>query len=77
MQQRPWIDGFSSGYVRRAMERFPRQGDREPWVNPQNYRSDKAMIRRGEIEDGVLQFTSPAPLAPRREPEIAESKLAA
>jgi hypothetical protein len=77
MQQRPWIDGFSSGYVRRAMERFPRQGDREPWVNPQNYRSDKAMIRRGEIEDGVLQFTSPAPLAARREPEIAESKLAA
>jgi monooxygenase len=77
MRQRPWIDGFSSGYVQRAMERFPRQGDREPWVNPQNYRSDKAMIRRGEIEDGVLQFTHPAPLAPRREPGIAESKLAA
>ena len=59
MQQRPWIDGFSSGYLRRAMYRFPRQGDREPWVNPQNYRSDKAMIRCGAIEDGVLQFTSP------------------
>jgi len=59
MQQRPWIDGFSSGYVRREMHRFPRQGDREPWVNPQNYRSDKAMIRREAIEDGVLQFTSP------------------
>ena len=59
MQQRPWIDGFSSGYVRRAMDRFPRQGDREPWVNPQNYKSDKTMIRRGEIEDGVLQFSNP------------------
>ena len=60
MNARPWIDGFSSGYVQRAMHRFPRQGDREPWVNPQNYRTDKAMIRRGAIEDGVLQLTSPA-----------------
>ena len=45
MVARPWIDGFSSGYVRRAMRQFPRQGDREPWVNPQNYQRDKAMIR--------------------------------
>jgi cation diffusion facilitator CzcD-associated flavoprotein CzcO len=77
MPARPWIDGFSSGYVQRSMERFPRQGDREPWVNPQNYRSDKAMIRRGEIEDGVLQFTGPSPLASQRAPGMAESKLAA
>ena len=76
MQARPWIDGFSSGYVRRAMDRFPRQGDREPWVNPQNYRSDKAMIRRGEIDDGVLQFTTPAPRASSRDPAIAESLAA-
>ena len=77
MQARPWIDGFSSGYVRRAMDRFPRQGDREPWVNPQNYRSDKAMIRRGEIDDGVLQFTTPAPRASSHDPAMAESQLAA
>ena len=74
MAARPWIDGFSSGYVRRAMDRFPRQGDREPWVNPQNYRRDKEMIRRGEIEDGVLQFTSPAPRAAR---ELAAARVAA
>jgi hypothetical protein len=33
------------------MHLFPRQGDREPWVNPQSYRSDKAMIRNGTIEE--------------------------
>ena len=77
MPQRPWIDGFSSGYVRRSMHQFPRQGDREPWVNPQNYRSDQAMIRRGPIEDDVLQFTSPAAQSGQRDLVIAASKLAA
>jgi cation diffusion facilitator CzcD-associated flavoprotein CzcO len=57
MAARPWIDGFSSGYMQRAMHRFPRQGDREPWINPQNYGRDREMIRSGAIEDGALQFT--------------------
>ena len=77
MQARPWIDGFSSGYVRRAMDRFPRQGDREPWVNPQNYRSDKAMIRRGEIDDGVLQFANPQPAGAKLDPALAPLRSAA
>ncbi len=60
MPGRPWIDGFSSGYMQRAMHLFPRQGDREPWINPQNYGRDKKMIRSGALEDGVLQFSNPA-----------------
>ena len=28
---------FSSGYMQRMMHRFPKQGDHEPWINPQNY----------------------------------------
>ncbi|HUI26685.1 MAG TPA: NAD(P)/FAD-dependent oxidoreductase, partial [Candidatus Kryptonia bacterium] len=40
MPVRPWIDQFSSGYMQRAMHRFPKQGDREPWINPQNYARD-------------------------------------
>jgi len=77
MAPRPWIDGFSSGYVRRMMHLFPRQGDREPWVNPQNYRSDKAMIRNGTIEDGVLEFSSPARAGEQGLVPAAASKLAA
>ena len=57
MQQRPWIDGFSSGYMQRMMHRMPRQGDHEPWINPQNYRRDKKMFKHSPIDDGVMQFT--------------------
>ena len=57
MKQRPWIDGFSSGYMQRMMHRIPRQGDHEPWINPQNYRRDKKMFKHSPIDDGVMQFT--------------------
>jgi len=45
--------------MRRAMHLFPRQGDREPWINPQNYGRDKKMFRGAALEDGVLQFSNP------------------
>lgn len=61
MPSRDWIDAFSPGYMRRVMYLFPKQGDREPWINPQNYRVDKKMIRDGAIEDGVLVFDNPVP----------------
>src|SRR5690606_23271696 len=54
MAPRPWIDDFSANYMQRAMHLFPKQGDREPWINAQNYARDKKMIRYGELEDGVL-----------------------
>jgi monooxygenase len=57
MKERPWIDGFSSGYMQRMMHRMPRQGDHEPWINPQNYRRDKKMFRHSPIDDGVMQFS--------------------
>ena len=57
MPSRPWIDGFSSGYMQRVMHLMPTQGDREPWINPQNYDKDKKMFREGRLDDGVMQFT--------------------
>ncbi|MEM7534807.1 MAG: NAD(P)/FAD-dependent oxidoreductase [Chloroflexota bacterium] len=59
MDERPWIQDFSSGYMQRAMHLFPKQGDHEPWVNTQNYHRDKRMIRRAKIEDGALIFDTP------------------
>jgi hypothetical protein len=44
------------------MHLFPKQGDREPWINPQNYSRDKKMIRFGALEDGALIFSNPAPV---------------
>ena len=57
MPERPWIDDFSAGYMQRVMHRFPKQGDREPWINPQSYRRDRKMFRKAPIDDGCMQFT--------------------
>ena len=56
MQARPWIDDFSAGYVRRLIQHFPKQGDRAPWLNTQDYAADKRLLRRTPIEDDVLEF---------------------
>ncbi|MAT83832.1 MAG: FAD-containing monooxygenase EthA, partial [Gammaproteobacteria bacterium] len=61
MQALPWIDDFTAGYMQRAMHLFPKQGDRGPWRNTQNYALDKKMIRHAPLEDGALRFTNPAP----------------
>jgi cation diffusion facilitator CzcD-associated flavoprotein CzcO len=47
---------FSSGYVLRALDRLPKQGDREPWKLRQNYLYDVRSLRRGDLDDGVLRF---------------------
>jgi len=64
MPERPWIDGFNPGYMNRVMDRLPRQGDREPWINPQRYGRDKKLFRKGPLDDGVMQFTTPVPAEP-------------
>ena len=56
MPERRWIENFSAGYMERVMHLFPRQGDREPWINPQNFKRDKKMFRESPIEDGVMIF---------------------
>jgi cation diffusion facilitator CzcD-associated flavoprotein CzcO len=57
MPERPWIDNFSAGYMERVMHKFPRQGDREPWINPQDYKRDRKLFRESPIDDGVMIFS--------------------
>ncbi len=47
---------FTSGYVRRAIEMLPKQGDRKPWRLYQNYLLDLLTLRLGRIDDGVMSF---------------------
>ena len=61
MVARPWIEDFTPNYVQRALHLFPKQGDREPWLNTQRYARDRKMIREAPLEDGVLTFDNPAP----------------
>jgi hypothetical protein len=60
MPRRLWIDDFSAGYMQRVLPKFPKQGDRHPWVNPQNYRKDRKMFRDEGLEDGALVFEAQA-----------------
>lgn len=76
MPPRDWIDDFSSGYMRRSMHLFPKQGDREPWMNPQNFHKDKKMIREAPLDDGALIFSN-SETAPKVKAAGAESMLAA
>ncbi|MDF1604346.1 NAD(P)/FAD-dependent oxidoreductase [Nocardioides sp. YIM 152315] len=48
---------FSSGYILRALDALPQQGDREPWKLRQNYLRDVRAINHRPVDDGVLQFT--------------------
>ncbi|MEM7080986.1 MAG: NAD(P)/FAD-dependent oxidoreductase, partial [Pseudomonadota bacterium] len=56
MQALSWIEDFSAGYMRRVMHLFPKQGDKDPWRNTQNYALDKKLIRNAALEDGRLRF---------------------
>jgi monooxygenase len=50
---------LTSGYVQRSVGQFPRQGASAPWRVHQNYLRDIALIRRGDLEEG-MEFASGA-----------------
>jgi len=52
----PLMD-FTSGYVLRALDQLPHQGDRDPWRLRQSYLRDRWTIWRAPLEDGVLEFS--------------------
>lgn len=47
---------LSSGYIQRALDKFPQQGSKLPWRLYQNYFLDTLMIRFGAIKDEALEF---------------------
>jgi cation diffusion facilitator CzcD-associated flavoprotein CzcO len=57
--EEPLID-FSSGYVLRAIDQFPRQGSKAPWRLYQNYARDLVLLRFGTIQDEAMKFSSVA-----------------
>jgi hypothetical protein len=57
--EEPFID-FSSGYVLRSIDQFPRQGSRPPWRLHQNYARDILMLRFAAIEDDAMEFSNGA-----------------
>jgi cation diffusion facilitator CzcD-associated flavoprotein CzcO len=70
VRERPFID-FSSGYVLRSIDRFPKQGSKAPWRLHQNYALDILNLRFGSVHDGAMEFSR----APTAASEAAEPIL--
>jgi hypothetical protein len=64
VEEAPLLD-FTSGYVQRSLDQFPKQGSKEPWRLRQNYVFDRRSIRRGALDDGAMQFSTLQGRAPR------------
>ena len=62
------FNDFSSGYVLRAIDQFPKQGSSAPWRLYQNYLLDILSLKRGALEDGVLEFSAARSPAQAAEP---------
>ena len=61
MAPRPWIDDFSAGYMQRVMHLYPRQGDREPWINSQNYLRERREFGEMSFAEAALRYAPPHP----------------
>ncbi len=52
---------FTSGYVQRAIDNFPKQGSKAPWTLRQNYALDLLDMKFSKLDDGSLEFHRPEP----------------
>ena len=55
VEEMPLLD-FDAGYVLRAREQFPKQGNRLPWKNYQDYIRDFIGLRLRSLRDQELEF---------------------
>lgn len=51
----PMFD-FSSGYIVRSIDKLPKQSDAFPWQINQDYKTDKEILLKMPINDGVMEF---------------------
>ncbi|MBV1932233.1 MAG: NAD(P)/FAD-dependent oxidoreductase [Porticoccaceae bacterium] len=56
MKETAWFN-LSSGYVQRAADKLPRQGDKNPWIAPQNYLLDILNLKFKTVEDTAMEFS--------------------
>jgi cation diffusion facilitator CzcD-associated flavoprotein CzcO len=53
IQEQPLID-FSSGYVQRSIDKFPKQGSKRPWKLYQNYALDIVTLKFGSVNEAMV-----------------------
>jgi cation diffusion facilitator CzcD-associated flavoprotein CzcO len=59
VEERPFLD-FNSGYVIRALDKYPKQGATQPWRLSMNYALDAFQLRFTKLDDGAMEFSNPA-----------------
>ena len=64
--EEPLLD-LSSGYVQRAMDKFPKQGDKAPWKVYQNYALDLLQMRFSSVKDKYMRFGKTSAKSKRQE----------
>lgn len=64
---RPFIDDLSSGYIKRGIAQFPRQGRRRPWQVRQNYLLDLLEAVPGNVTRRIRFSRRGAPVLAVRE----------
>lgn len=55
IERTPFVD-FSSGYIQRAIDKFPKQGSKAPWKLYQNYVLDIFSLKLGSVQDQSMVF---------------------
>jgi len=63
---KPLFD-LEAGYMKRAADRLPKQGPAAPWTIENNYLADRPVLKKGEIEDGVLEFSKAGAAAVKKQ----------
>jgi monooxygenase len=56
----PFAD-LSSGYIMRAVDKFPKQGTMTPWRREQNYARNRRELQRLSFDDPALEFSRAVP----------------
>jgi monooxygenase len=65
LEPKPLLD-LTSGYVVRAATNLPKQASVKPWFIRQNYILDMLTMKRGKLDDGILQFATHLATIPTR-----------
>jgi cation diffusion facilitator CzcD-associated flavoprotein CzcO len=63
MPRLPFVGEFSSGYLARAADNLPVNGDRHPWRVLQHYLAEKKILTKEPVDDGVMVFSGPVAAA--------------
>ena len=64
----PFID-LKSGYVLRARDQLPMQGEKQPWRLHQNYAADIRLLKHGPVDDEIEFSPGGAETKPTEKPD--------